>query len=86
MAPAISKPTVESLAAKLERLERVIACCFVCAKGVMARYGWSERTFYYRRKLPTFPKPRKFPGHVWTLSDLERAEQAGHLPLPMAGQ
>ena len=75
----VPKPTLES---RLDRLERVIACCFICAKGVMARYGWSKATFYRRRHDPHFPEPRKFPGHVWTIAELEAAEQAGHLPYP----
>ena len=81
----VSKPTVESIAAKLDRLERVIAHAFLCSKGVMARYGWSDRTFYRRKKEKTFPHPTRFPGHGWKLADLTAAEQAGYLPCPANG-
>lgn len=83
MPPGVGKPTVESLAVELDRVKRFIAFAFLCPKGVMARYGWSQRTFYRRRAARTFPQPRRFPGHGWTLADLEAAERAGHLPGPV---
>ena len=91
VAPAISKPQrslesdVLSLKAEFAALKQVVACCYVCAKGVMARYGWSRRTFYRRRAEKSFPQPKSFPGKVWTLAQLEAAEKAGQLPSPSAG-
>ena len=69
------KSTVESLQSSLK-------CSYLCAKGVQARYGWSERTFYRNRHAPGFPQPVSFPGHLWRLADLLQAEQAGKLPSP----
>lgn len=86
MVRAVNKPTVESLAAELDAVKRAIAHAFLCPKGVMARYNWSERTFYRRKAARTFPAPRRFPGHGWKLADLITAEQAGHLPCPSAGR
>jgi predicted DNA-binding transcriptional regulator AlpA len=86
MVRAVNKPTVESLASRLDQLERSLAFAFLTAKGIMARYGWSERTFYYRAKQPGFPRPKRFPGHLWTVADVLAAEAAGQLPCPSAGQ
>ena len=75
----VSKPTVESIAAKLDRLERVIAHAFLCSKGVMARYGWSDRTFYRRKKEKTFPHPHTFP---WSRLEVGRPESGGTGRIP----
>ena len=40
----------------------------------MARYGLSRATFYRRLADGTLPKPPRYPGRVWRLADLERAE------------
>jgi hypothetical protein len=72
--------TLESLAAEVASLKRTVSRCYVCAKGIMDRYGWSPRTFYRRRRDPRFPRPHRFPGHLWLLADLQAAEAAGVLP------
>ena len=81
----VPKLTLESLATEVAWLKRAFAHAFLCSKGVMARYGWSERTFYRRKLAKTFPSPDQFPGHGWKLAALEAAERAGHLPSPLNG-
>jgi predicted DNA-binding transcriptional regulator AlpA len=56
--------------------------CRLRRKEVAARYGVSLRTLERRLKRGAFPRPSLIAGPVWSVADLEAAEQAGRLPSP----
>lgn len=76
----VPKTTVESLAFRVDQLERIYAFAFLTAKGVMTLLGWSRSTFY--RRLAELPRRTRW---GWRLTDLRAAIQAGQLPDPAAG-
>jgi predicted DNA-binding transcriptional regulator AlpA len=81
MVRAVNKPTVESLASRVDQLERFVPFAFLTAKGVQTLLGWSRSTFY--RHLGELPRRTRW---GWRLADLQAAIQAGQLPDPAAGQ
>ena len=52
-------------------------------KDLMVRYGCSEATLHRWMRNERLPAPIRFRGPLWRLGDLEAAEQAGRLPLPV---
>lgn len=80
MPPGVSKTTVESLASRVDQLERFVPFAFLTAKGVQALLGWSRSTFY--RRLPELPARTRW---GWRLADLRAAIQAGQIPYPSGG-
>lgn len=80
MLRGVPNTTVESLASRVDQLERFVPFAFLTAKGVQALLGWSRSTFY--RKLDELPRRTRW---GWRLTDLRAAIQAGQLSDPAAG-
>jgi len=53
-------------------------------KDLMLRYRFSESTLHRKLRAGILPQPIRLPGPLWRLSDLQNAEAAGLLPLPLS--
>ena len=79
------RPTVVSLAKRLEDLERAILNTpRLHRKDLLLRYGVSECTLHRWIRKGKLPRAVRISGPLWTVGSLEQAEKAGQLPAPVS--
>jgi predicted DNA-binding transcriptional regulator AlpA len=82
---AYSDRTLLALAARLERLEGLVASVgMLCRKELMQRYRIGECTLHRWIRAGKLPRPVKV-RRGWRLADLEAWELSGQLPAPGGG-
>jgi hypothetical protein len=80
---AAARPSVVSLAKRLEELERtVLNTPRLHRKDLLLRYGISECTLHRWIRKGKLPKSVRISGPLWTIASLELAEKAGQIPPP----